>query len=124
MTIKGSEGITAGNSRLNTNGNAEFYPQVGSGGEYLFNNGMKLHSTAAQEITSGANISINASTNANLKAGSGIRIEGTTIYLDSTNLYVGTEDTKAKSDEVEYDPGWGTGTKKLVFINGIFCGTK
>jgi hypothetical protein len=66
---------------------------VGSGGEYKFNDGMTLHSTASQKLESGANI--------NLDATQSIRLEASNnIYLDSKKLYVGTSDTEGKTDDL------------------------
>ena len=57
-TIDGTSGFTSGNTALRPNGEAYFYPQANGGGEYLFNSGMYLHSTARQRIVSGTHILI------------------------------------------------------------------
>ena len=120
-TISGTSGFKTDHAHLNPNGNLEIYPQVGSGGEYKFNDGMTLHSTASQKLESGANI--------NLDATQSIRLEAlNSIYLDSGSLYVGTNDTKGVTDDLTLsyvtEPGLSIHVYnwELHFINGIYVG--
>lgn len=48
-----------GRTTINANGSVAFYTN-GAGGDYIFNNGMTLHSTAAQKIYSGTGVCIAA----------------------------------------------------------------
>ena len=129
-TIDGSNGIKANRTHLNSNGNVEFYPNSGAGAEYIFNDGMTLHSTSAQTITSGANIMVEASTNLNLHSGDGAYTKvqgGMGIRLRAPAISIGTTDGNAKNTlgtigsphSVTYDPGVGLGTKTMKFVCGL-----
>lgn len=82
------DGFYSGNSRLRPDGRFEIYPQVGSGGEYVFNNGMKLHSTSNQTYTSGGNINMSAVNIAIEPSGSGyVRLGPIYFYKNSQSIY-------------------------------------
>lgn len=78
LTINGSDGLKSKHFSVTPNGQLNLYPQVGAGGVYLFNDGMRLNSTLGMSIAS--------SSDGNRKAPSagGIDImacSGTDLYL-------------------------------------------
>lgn len=71
-SINSATGFKSGNSAINANGTMALYPQVGSGGTILFNNGARISVTAGVAISSNANGGVTAtSSNLDLKACSG-----------------------------------------------------
>lgn len=91
--IDGRNGFVSDHATIRPNGSAAFYPQVGQGGTYLLNDGMRLQSTENQTITSGAkttissvNVAIQTSGSGGkleLKGGAGIQINGPISVSDS-----------------------------------------
>ncbi len=122
-----SSGLSNDNASINANGSANFHYQGGGGGDYVFNNGMTLHSTAAQTIKSGAslnlgngetpaiNIQTTASGYIHLISGGGIRINGPLSVSDTTS----GERQNGKTTTVTIPSSGSITGKTLTFTNGI-----
>lgn len=126
-TIDGSNGFKSGNTHFNPNGNVEFYPQVGNGGNYIFNNGMTLHSTAAQTIKSGSSINFGNGETPNIyiksTSAGDVEIHTANLRINATNMSVGNSYSGSRSNARTVTitvPSSGSITgQTLKFVNGI-----